>query len=222
MSLFISKKKWMPFTLAQVIFIALMSVLNVVFDLVVSPGIIAIFTHIIAGIFIMVPVNFIFISITRNLVPRFGTLTLYLAVFGTIAIPTTLFGGIPGPYKILVGVAIGLCLDLIFLPRNAIVRVFTGGLLGGICWWFATYTIWQAFGFPFVRAFSLLVKNSIFNIPTLMTLPIMGFGWDFVIFTIYCGILSAIPVLIATGIGFGIFTQIRKTAVYKRFLSVSQ
>jgi hypothetical protein len=213
-----SKKR---FGLAQIIFVALMAAFNMVFDTVVSPGIIAIFTHIITGIFIMVPINFLFMSITKRMVDKFGTLTLYLAIFATLAIPTSMFGGVAGAYKIIVGVAIGLLLDLAFLPKKPIIKLLTGGILGAIFWWVATYTVWQAFSLPFVTNFSKLMKNSSIDITAFVTLPISGFGIEFYKFAVICGILSAGPVLIACILGFVLFERIKKTASYQRFLATN-
>lgn len=213
------KKKY--FSLAQIIFVALMAAFNVVFDMVVSPSLIAIFTHVITGVLIMVPINFLFMSITKRVVEQFGSLTLYLAIFSTLAIPTSLFGGVAGVYKIVVGVAIGLLLDLAFLPKNLIVKLLTGSILGAIFWWIATYSVWQAFGLPFVTAFSNVVKNSSIDISALVALPVTGFGWEFFKFALICGLLSAGPVLIACTIGFVIFERIKKTASYQRFLALS-
>jgi hypothetical protein len=204
------------FGLAQIIFIALMAALNFVLDIVVSPGLKAVFTHVIAGIFLMVPINFLFLSLTKSMVRQFGTLTLYLTVFATMSIPTTMFGA-PGVYKILVGLAIGLCLDIVFLPKKPVLFIAIGGIGGAIAWWFATYSVWQAFGFPFVKAFSLLLKTDPINLSGIVNLPITGFGVDFVIFTLLCGLMSAGPVLVAVVAGYGIFKQIEKTALYQRF-----
>ena len=53
------------FNLAQIIFISLMASVNVGLDLLVSPAFIALTTHVIAGLLIMVPFNYLFISLTR-------------------------------------------------------------------------------------------------------------------------------------------------------------
>lgn len=218
---FAKDEKKKSFGLAQIIFVALMAAFNMVFDTVVSPSLIAIFTHVITGVLIMVPINFLFMSITKRMVDKFGTLTLYLAIFSTLAIPTSLFGGVAGAYKIVVGVAIGLLLDLAFLPKKPIIKLLTGSILGAIFWWVATYTVWQAFSLPFVTAFSNVVRNSKIDITALVALPITGFGVEFYKFALVCGLLSAGPVLIACIIGFIIFEQVKKTATYQRFLATN-
>lgn len=220
-----AKIKTKPFTFssAEIVFIALMSAANVGFDIIVSPGLILLFSHIIAGIFIMVPVNFLFMSITRLLVNKYGTLTFYLTIFGLISIPTTLFGGVAGPYKILVGLAIGIGLDALFLPKSPWLKIILGSIGGSIIWWVMTFTIWQAFNFPFVTAFSNLVNStsSQFNgwiaLSGFIHLPITKFGPDFFLFAVFCGLLSAVPVFMVSFAALGIYKRIEKTAVYLKF-----
>jgi hypothetical protein len=204
------------FTIAQIIFIALMSGANVVLSLLVSPIFKALFTHVIAGVFIMVPINFIFFVITKNLVNKFGTLGLYFLIYGVLAIPTPLFGGVAGVYKVVVGVAIGLVLDVLFLPKNKIVRMITVAFGGSLFWWTVVYSIWQLFDLPFVTAFSNLM-NGTFDLSAIITIPITGFGVDFFLFAFICGLFSAGPDFIATILADMTSNKIKKTAVYSRF-----
>ena len=193
-----------------------MSAANVGFDFIVSPGFIALFTHIIAGIFIMVPVNFIFLTLTKKMVPRFGSLTLFLIVYGILAFPTTLFGGTPGIYKVVVGLIIGLFLDLVYLPSRPALQLLLAAILGSIIWWTITFIIWAGFGFAFVIAFASMF-NSVINISSLIQLPLINFSGDFFIFAVICGGLSAAPVLIANILGYRVFKRIEKTILYEQF-----
>jgi len=204
------------FTIAQIIFIALMSAANVVLSLIVSLVVKALFTHIVAGVLIMVPFNFIFFAITKNLVNKFGTLTLYFLIYGVLAIPTSLFGSVAGVYKVVVGVAIGFVLDVLFLPKNKIVRIITVSLGGSIFWWTVVYSIWELFDLPFVTAFSNLM-NGFVDLTSIMTIPIMGFGVDFFLFALICGLFSTGPDFIATLLAHFTSTKIKKTAVYMKF-----
>ena len=61
-------QKLEKYSLPQLIFIGLMSAANVGFDMLISPGFIALFNHIISGVLIMVPVNFLFISLVKYIV----------------------------------------------------------------------------------------------------------------------------------------------------------
>lgn len=211
------------FSLAEMIFIGLMAALNMVVDIIASPAFKLIFTHIVAGILIMVPLNFLFLTLTKLLVDKPGTLTIYLVVFGVLSIPTSLFGGVAGPYKIVVGLAIGLLLDLAFWPKKIGIKIALGAILGSIFWWIATFTVWQAFNLPFVLAFSQMLNpaapiyNGSINFSPFMQLPITGFGKDFFLFATFCGLLSAGPVLLACIFAHNLFKKIVPTAVYQRF-----
>ena len=68
--------------LTELILIALLCALNVSVDLIISPPLKILFGHIITGIFLMVPINFIFISFAKLMVDKFGSISLYLTIFG--------------------------------------------------------------------------------------------------------------------------------------------
>lgn len=208
-------RKGMP--LVHIIFIALMSAANVGIDLLLSPSFIALFSHIIAGVFIMVPINLIFIALTKYLVnDRFGSLTLYMIIFGTIAVPTSFFGANPGVYKIIVGLFIGITLDLFFMLKQKYLRPIIGGIGGSIMWWIMTFTVWNLFNFPYVAGFSVLF-NEFWNISNIVTIPIPGISLDMVLFALICGISTSLPAILACFIAYGLFKQIEKTAIYSRF-----
>ena len=78
------EKKENKLILPEIIFIALISAFNVVFDLGASAFLknVLLVPHIIAGIFIMVPINFIFIFLIKSMVNKFGAITLYMTIFG--------------------------------------------------------------------------------------------------------------------------------------------
>jgi hypothetical protein len=214
------------FTLPELILIALMSAANVGFDVIVSPALILIFSHIVTGMLIMVPVNFIFMVITKLMVKKYGSLTLYLVIFGLISIPTTLFGGQPGIYKVLIGLALGLLLDLCYVPEKIPVKLILGSILGSIVWWIITFSVWQGFGFVFVKGFSQMlnaaapVYNGQINFNSFVTLPITGFGPDFFKFCVLCGLLSAGPVFIANLGAYFTYKKIARTTVFARFQQV--
>ena len=203
--------------LVHIIFIALMASVNVGLDLLLSPSFILLFSHIIAGVLIMVPLNFIFISLTKYLVnDAFGSLTLYMTLFGAIAAPTTFFGVIPGLYKILAGVLIGITLDAVFLLRIWILRPIIGGLVGSITWWLSSFTVWTLFQFPYVAGFSNLF-NVFWDISGFITLPVAEVSMNMVKFAVICGITSSLPTILACFLSYGLFKKIEPSAVYSRF-----
>ncbi|WP_457559620.1 hypothetical protein [Candidatus Harpocratesius sp.] len=204
-------------SLVNVIFIALMSATNVGIDLLLSPSFILLFSHIIAGVLIMLPINFLFISLTKYLIDdRFGSLTLYMIIFGTIAAPTTFFGSVPGIYKIVVGIIIGIILDAVYLIKIQIIRPIIVGILGSTIWWLSTFTIWTLFQFPYVMGFSNLF-NAFWNISSFVSIPVMEISWNLVKFSLVCGITSSLPTIIMCYISWGLFLSVKKTAIYARF-----
>ncbi len=203
--------------LVHIIFIALMASINVGLDLLLSPSLILLFSHIVTGVLIMVPINFIFISLTKYLVnDRFGSLTLYMIIFGAMAAPTTFFGVIPGLYKILAGVMIGISLDIAFLIRIRYLRPIIGGLIGSITWWLTSFTVWTLFQFPYVAGFSNLF-NAFWNISGFITLPVVDVSINMVKFALICGITSSLPTILACFFSFGLYKKIEPSAVYSRF-----
>ena len=207
------------FSLPELVFISLMAALNVGFDLLVSPILILLLGHIIAGILIMVPVNFIFISLTKHLIDKFGALILYMLVFSVISIPTTFFGSTPGVYKLLVGLAVGILLDIVNLIKKPIVlKIILGGLFGAIIWWMSTFLIWSTLGYPFVTGMSNLVNNMI-NLSSFISIPITQINGDFFLFALICGSLSAIQCILMTATTYPLAQAIKKTAIYDKFTS---
>ena len=207
----------------EMIFIALFASLNVGLSLILSPPLKQIFTHIIAGVVFMVPLNFILMWISKRIVPKFGSLTLYLAIYGLLSFATPLFGGVAGYYKIIIGAALGLAFDVIYLvlenqKQGLLIIVFS--IIGAFVWWLITFTIWSAFGFPFVTAFSSLY-NSMIPISSIITIPVSNFTADWFVFTLICGLTSAIPVLIAVILSELIAKKIMNSALYSKFKNFS-
>ena len=207
----------------EMIFVALYASLNVGLSLILSPPLKQIFTHIIAGIVLMVPLNFILMWISKRIVPKFGSLTLYLSIYGLLSFATPLFGGVAGYYKIIIGAALGVAFDGIYLileNKNQGLLIIVFSITGAFVWWIITFTIWSAFGFAFVRAFSGLY-NSVIPISSIITIPITDFTADWFIFTLICGLTSAIPVLIAVIASELIAKKIMKSALYTKFKNFS-
>jgi hypothetical protein len=201
------------------VFITLMAALNVGFDLLLSPVLILLLGHIVAGIFIMVPINFMFISLTKHLVDKIGALIMYMIVFSAMAIPTTFYGGTPGVYKLLAGLLVGLLLDVAYIVKKpVIVKIIMGGLIGSIGWWLGTFLVWTGLGFPFITGMSNLF-NSLIDLSSVMSLPITGINGDFFLFVLLCGVFSAFQCILLTFLTYPIAKAIKKTAIYTRFTS---
>lgn len=77
----------------------------------------------IANIFVAVFI----LMIAVRLVPVFGFATLTLTLLFTLAVPTVI-GGPPGPQKILSGLAVGLCIDIVLAAGG---RSFTAHVVAG-------------------------------------------------------------------------------------------
>ena len=59
--------------------------------------------------------------------------------------------------------------------------------------------------------------NGWIDLSGFLNLPITNLNFDLIIFAVICGLISAVPVLIACIIGYQLFLQIKKTSVYERF-----
>ncbi len=211
-----TNQKFRLFSLPEMIFITFMAVLNVGFDLFISPILILLLGHIITGILIMVPINFIFISLTKHLVDKIGSLTIYMIIFSVIAIPTTFYGATPGVYKLVSGVFVGFLLDVVYIVKKPIfLKIVLGGLLGSIGWWFGTFIIWTAFGFPFISGMSTLLNTFIEIAPIIENPPIVNL--DFFIFTLICGSLSAVQCVLVTALTYPVAKVVKKTVIYDKF-----
>lgn len=100
------------FTARELVFIALMSAFMFVGDFLLAIGIVAATgIPLSGGIISCVFIAFIYILILL-VVKKFGTATLVALIYTTLASPTSSFGS-PGAYKILVGLVLGLLVDLV-------------------------------------------------------------------------------------------------------------
>jgi hypothetical protein len=208
------------FSIPELIFVSFMAALNVIFDLFLSPVLIMLLGHIIAGILIMVPLNFVFISLTKQLIDKFGTLLLYMAVFSAISVPTTFYGATPGLYKLLVGVVVGLLLDCMFaIKKPVFLKIVIGGIFGAILWWMGSFLIWTLLKFPYITGMSNLVNNFI-DISRLISIPITSINGDFMLFCLVCGLLSSIPCIVLMLTSYPLVLALKKTAIYGKFTSI--
>ena len=140
-----------------------------------------------------------------------------MLVFSTLAIPTTFYGATPGVYKLLVGLVVGVLLDLGYsIKKPAVLKIIIGGLFGPILWWVGTFLLWTAFGFPFVTGMSNFL-NQFIELTGFISIPITDVNGDFFLFTLLCGVLSSIQCISMTAITYPIAQTIKKTAIFHKF-----
>ena len=170
--------------------------------------------------------NYLFISLTRFSVKKCGTSTIYMIVFGAISTPLPFWGGMAGIFKLFLGLIIGLFLDCAFLVKKMTLKIIFGAILGGIIWWVPTFIIWQLWNLPIVEAMSSMLKagtpqftagNGWIDLSGILNLPITEFNLELIKFSLICGLISSIPILIAIFIGYRLFLEIKKTSIYERF-----
>jgi hypothetical protein len=100
------------FTTKQLIFIALMSAFMFVGDFILAAGIVVVTgIPLSGGIISLIFISFIYVTILLT-VRKFGTATLIALIYTALASPTSSFGP-PGFYKIMIGVVLGLVVDII-------------------------------------------------------------------------------------------------------------
>ncbi len=99
-----------------------------------------------------------FMTIAKHIKPKFGFATLSLAITFALAIPT-IIGGTPGIYKIVVGILIGLTIDLtILLLKNSNVSYLIGCSLGAMISIISIFFAMTIMDFPGVDKLQPLMK----------------------------------------------------------------
>lgn len=99
-----------------------------------------------------------FMTIAKHIKPKFGFATLSLAITFALAIPT-IIGGPPGVYKIVVGILIGLTIDMtIFLFRNTNISYLIGCSLGAMVSIISIYFAMIIMDFPGIDKLEPLMK----------------------------------------------------------------
>ncbi|MCJ7632882.1 hypothetical protein MUP77_10890, partial [Candidatus Bathyarchaeota archaeon] len=94
-------------------------------------------------------------------------------VYGLLTMPTTVWGSTPGIFKPLLGIAIGLSLDLMtykLQPQGKVTKPLMA-VIFPLVWWSLTGGIWVLAGLPIVQIFQL----TLMSIPTLRPVASQGF-----------------------------------------------
>ena len=105
------------FTTKEIIFIALAGALGFVVAFALGSGLLAVTgTPMVGGIIVSLFVAFIWVC-AALIVRKFGVLTLITLIHMLLSTPTINFGP-PGAYKIVIGVTLGLLMDIILYSTN--------------------------------------------------------------------------------------------------------
>lgn len=56
----------------------------------------------------------VIIAVVFSTLPRFWTVTIIYVIYGVLSIPTNMWGGLPGPYKVVMSLLLGLIFDVMF------------------------------------------------------------------------------------------------------------
>ena len=105
------------FSTKELIFIALMSAFMFAADFVIAIGIVTATGIPLSGGIISVVVIGFFYSIILFSVKKFGTATLVALIYTALASPTASFGP-PGAYKLIIGLVLGLLVDIVLYFGN--------------------------------------------------------------------------------------------------------
>jgi hypothetical protein len=186
--------RFRPFDLAL---IATMSAMNFVISIVIAPALKVIIPQVFLGAFLMVPLD-IFLAYLVWAVSRKSVFTLYFFIYGLLTAPTAIWGNMPGLFKPLLGIAIGLSLDLLTLRFNPLSRIsrYLMGTLFPIVYWFWTAFVWMVAGLPIVQLFQVMISST----PILNSIVPSGFIATFATLSLLTIPSSIIGVNIAVSI----------------------
>jgi len=128
--------------------------------------------HVFLGVFLMVPLD-LFLAYTVWAITRKRIFSLYFFIFGLLTMPTTVWGNTPGIFKPLLGIAIGLSLDVIVFklqPYSKTAKLAIA-LLFPVIWWSLTGGMWMLAGLPIVQLF----RTMLMSVPALEPIAAQGF-----------------------------------------------
>ena len=162
-----------PFDLALV---SIMAAGNFAISLYVTPVLTLLVPKVFVGAMIMTPLN-LFLSYTTWLLTRKRIFTMYFFVYGLLTMPTIVWGNAPGLFKPILGVAIGLSLDVLVTklqPQNGFSKLIVAVVFPMI-WWSLTGLMWLTAGLPVVQLF----RGMLIGLPLLGSLVAQGFVLTF-------------------------------------------
>jgi hypothetical protein len=162
-----------PFDLALV---SIMAAGNFAISLYVTPALMLLVPKVFVGALIMTPLN-LFLSYTTWAITRKRIFTMYFFVYGLLTMPTIIWGNAPGLFKPILGVAIGLALDILatkLRPQSGFSKSIVAVVFPMI-WWSLTGLMWLVAGLPVVQVFQAMLIGT----PVLGPIVAQGFAPTF-------------------------------------------
>ncbi|MBM3291222.1 hypothetical protein FJY84_00925 [Candidatus Bathyarchaeota archaeon] len=149
--------------------IALISIfvsLNFMVSLYIAPTLNLVIPHVFVGAILMVPFN-LFLSYLAWAITTKKIFTLYFLLYGILTMPTTIWGSTPGLFKPILGLLIGLTLDLLTLKSNPNKKTTKTlfGIIFPTIWWLLSGLIWQISGLPINQIFQNMLSSISFLKP---------------------------------------------------------
>lgn len=163
-----------PFDLALV---SIMAAGNFAISLYVAPALTLLIPKVFVGALIMTPLN-IFLSYVTWAITNKRIFTMYFFVYGLLTMPTTVWGNAPGLFKPILGVMIGLSLDMLAakLQPESRFSKYAVAVLFPVIWWSLTGLMWLMAGLPVIQLF----QGMLMSVPALGTLAAQGFALTFI------------------------------------------
>lgn len=151
---------------------SIMAAGNFAISLYVAPVLTLLIPKVFVGALLMTPLN-LFLAYIVWAITRKRIFSLYFLTYGLLTIPTTIWGNTPGIFKPLLGIAIGLSLDLLALKLNPYKKVarLVMALLFPVVWWGLTGGMWELAGLPIVQIFQTMLTS----VPALRMIASQGF-----------------------------------------------
>jgi len=150
---------------------------NFAVSLYMGPTLSLLVPHVFVGALLMVPLNlclsyFVWVTLGKRI------FTLYFFVYGALAMPTAVWGSTPGFFKPLMGLLIGISLDLLAtrLDPGSRASKWLMAFIFPSFWWTWTGGIWMIAGLPIVPLFQAMLGS----VPALRPIVEQGFAATFV------------------------------------------
>jgi len=163
-----------PFDLSLV---SIMAAGNFAISLYVTPALTLFIPKVFVGALIMTPLN-LFLSYTTWAITRKRIFTVYFFVYGLLTMPTIVWGNAPGLFKPVLGVMIGLSLDMLAtkLRPKSVFTKYSVALIFPTIWWSLTGLMWLMAGLPVIQLF----QGMLMSVSTLSPLVAQGFASTFI------------------------------------------
>jgi len=151
---------------------SIMAAGNFAVSLYVAPLLTLVIPKVFVGALLMTPLN-LFLAYVVWAMTRKRIFSLYFLIYGLLTMPTTVWGSTPGIFKPLLGMAIGLSLDLLALKLQPLTKAakFTMAIVFPVIWWSLTGGMWMLAGLPIVQIFQAMLMS----LPALRPIASQGF-----------------------------------------------